>query len=465
MSRKNRLREKAVFHYRREDSAPQAIPDQEKDKVVPRDPIEPYLPQAEASSNSGMIPREDPKVTSAALSPSAPLTSAKLKRAYRKLSQDFVVEQPKAAAVLQQAQTDAQPKPSALRFESIQAKPVSALSFEKTGKAKGVLPLQNTIPLPSPWHASHSSGEDKDSADRNASRDALQSAEKSAYSLQSQLRLPLAQAKSRTMAATQRLQAQSLRQRAEDFATLQVKKQPGKNALSRYFQKQRIKREYLRAYRSTTRLQAKAANHKTAQGAKKVLGKLVQVFRSRAAAYLAIALVLLLLVGSLASFAFSATTVMGGSIMGGLGESLRGSEGMVEVARSQLGQVGGEPYWSWYGFPSRVEWCAIFVSWVADQNGFISDGRFPKFAGCSVGESWFRSAGAWQEGGYQPSPGEVIFFDWNGDSIPDHVGIVESCDGSIVYTIEGNWGDSVHTDAYPINSPYIYGYGTPNYFE
>jgi len=59
----------------------------------------------------------------------------------------------------------------------------------------------------------------------------------------------------------------------------------------------------------------------------------------------------------------------------------------------------------------------------------------------------------------------VIFFDWNGDGVPDHVGIVESSDGSMVYTIEGNWADSVHTDAYPINSSQIYGYGTPNYFD
>ena len=217
--------------------------------------------------------------------------------------------------------------------------------------------------------------------------------------------------------------------------------------------------------RSAYCLHSASTRQRTARVANKLFSKVVQVVKSRAALYASIALVLLLLAGSLASFAVSATTVMGGNIIGGLVESLRGSEGMVEVARSQLGQVGGEPYWSWYGFPSRVEWCAIFVSWVADQNGFIADGRFPKFAGCSVGESWFRSADAWQERDYQPSPGEIIFFDWNGDGVPDHVGIVESSDGSTVYTIEGNWADSVHTDAYPINSSQIYGYGTPNYFD
>lgn len=261
------------------------------------------------------------------------------------------------------------------------------------------------------------------------------------------------------------LQARSLRQQAEAFATVNLKSRPVRNPVLRYFQKQRIKREYLQGYRAATRLRSTATRQRTAQGAKKFFGKVIKVVKTRAALYASIALVLLLLAGSIVSFAFSATTVMGGNIIGGLAESLRGSEGMVEVARSQLGQVGGEPYWSWYGFPSRVEWCAIFVSWVADQNGFIADGRFPKFAGCSVGESWFRSADAWQERGYQPSPGEIIFFDWHGDGFPDHVGIVESSDGSTVYTIEGNWADSVHTDAYPINSSQIYGYGTPNYFD
>ena len=69
---------------------------------------------------------------------------------------------------------------------------------------------------------------------------------------------------------------------------------------------------------------------------------------------------------------------------------------------------GGEPYWSWYGFPSGVEWCAIFVSWVADQVGLISEGLFPKFAGCSMvktGSDPTISGGR----GYCPAPGEIIF--------------------------------------------------------
>ena len=47
---------------------------------------------------------------------------------------------------------------------------------------------------------------------------------------------------------------------------------------------------------------------------------------------------------------------------------------IVAVALSQLGNVGGEPYWSWYGFGSRVEWCACFVSWCANQCGYIETG-------------------------------------------------------------------------------------------
>lgn len=64
---------------------------------------------------------------------------------------------------------------------------------------------------------------------------------------------------------------------------------------------------------------------------------------------------------------------------------------LVEVARTQLGNVGGEPYWSWYGFGGRVEWCACFVSWCANECGYLERGIVPKFSLCTDGVDWFRS--------------------------------------------------------------------------
>lgn len=132
---------------------------------------------------------------------------------------------------------------------------------------------------------------------------------------------------------------------------------------------------------------------------------------------------------------------------------------LVAVALSQVGNVGGEPYWSWYGFNSRVDWCACFVSWCADQCGYIEAGVIPKFAGCIQGSNWFKNRGHWQDNSYIPSPGDIIFYDWEGDGLPDHVGIVERVENGRVYTVEGNSGDMCRQNSYPAGSAVIYGYG------
>lgn len=136
---------------------------------------------------------------------------------------------------------------------------------------------------------------------------------------------------------------------------------------------------------------------------------------------------------------------------------------IVTVALSQVGNAGGEPYWSWYGFDGRVEWCACFVSWCADQCGYIDSGVIPKFAGCVNGSQWFKDRGQWQEVGFTPEAGQIIFFDWEGDGETDHVGIVERCENGIVYTVEGNSGDACRQRSYPVGSRSIYGYGIPAY--
>lgn len=141
---------------------------------------------------------------------------------------------------------------------------------------------------------------------------------------------------------------------------------------------------------------------------------------------------------------------------------------IVETARSQIGNVGGEPYWSWYGFKSRVEWCACFVSWCANECGYIDRGIIPKFSGCVNGSQWFKDRGQWQDGSYESRPGDIIFFDWDDqdssgaqDGEADHVGIVEHVENGTVYTIEGNSGDECCERSYPVGYYEILGYGIP----
>ena len=138
-----------------------------------------------------------------------------------------------------------------------------------------------------------------------------------------------------------------------------------------------------------------------------------------------------------------------------------GNPELVELAKRQVGNVGGQPYWSWYGFNSRVEWCACFVSWCYGQMG-LSD---PRFAACqSQGIPWFQSHGQWGARGYDNlAPGDAIFFDWDLDGSADHVGIVIGTDGSRVYTVEGNSGDACKIRSYDVNYECIKGYGLMNW--
>ena len=140
-----------------------------------------------------------------------------------------------------------------------------------------------------------------------------------------------------------------------------------------------------------------------------------------------------------------------------------GNQAIVEVALTQLGNEGGQPYWSWYGFNGRVEWCACFASWCADQCGYLESGIIPKFSLCSDGVDWFKGRGQWLDKNYEPQAGDIIFFDWGNDGSIDHVGIVEKCENGTVYTVEGNSGDACRQQSYPVGSSSIYGYGCPKY--
>ncbi len=136
-----------------------------------------------------------------------------------------------------------------------------------------------------------------------------------------------------------------------------------------------------------------------------------------------------------------------------------GGNDIVAIAKSQVGNIGGETYWRWYGFTSRVEWCACFVSWCANEAGLIEQDLVPKFSYCPDGVNWFKQNGQWLDRTAIPQAGNIVFFDWNSDGIADHVGIVEKVEDNNIYTIEGNSNNECREKAYKTNSISIVGFG------
>ena len=148
-----------------------------------------------------------------------------------------------------------------------------------------------------------------------------------------------------------------------------------------------------------------------------------------------------------------------------------GDTAIIQVAASQIGNEGGEPYWSHFGFTSRIEWCACFVTWCGDECGFVENGIMPNAIGCVVSMNWYKERGQWIDGSNEPTPGMIIFYDWDDpdgdfgpqDGKPDHVGIVEKVVDGVIWTIEGNSGDSCRRNQRSVGEKVILGFGCPKY--
>lgn len=145
---------------------------------------------------------------------------------------------------------------------------------------------------------------------------------------------------------------------------------------------------------------------------------------------------------------------------------------IVLVAKAQIGNEGGDKFWKWYGFEEHVHWCACYVSWCANECGYIEKGIIPKFSGCENGIAWFKEKNLWHDRGesYYPIVGDIIFFDWyddngNQDGTSDHVGIVTrtDIDNRTIYTIEGNTSNKCAERMYSFDDVQVMGYGSPKY--
>ncbi len=137
---------------------------------------------------------------------------------------------------------------------------------------------------------------------------------------------------------------------------------------------------------------------------------------------------------------------------------------IVGIAQTQVGYGEGydgyTKYGDWYGLPYS-DWCAMFVSWCANQAG-VDTSQFPSFALCSAGCDWFISQGRFHYSGeYVPQAGDLIFYSSYGDIY--HVGLVTGSDGYNVYSIEGNYNEMVCNVSYSLSYGDILGYATPAY--
>lgn len=133
--------------------------------------------------------------------------------------------------------------------------------------------------------------------------------------------------------------------------------------------------------------------------------------------------------------------------------------------------IGGKGYFSeWYignyadnpGWNQYTPWCGCFLSWGAAQQRDTINGDPPRFANVDDGMKLFRDD-QWRDSSATPIPGDYVFFDWDGDRDPDHVGAVLCVKDGYLYTIEGNSGGKVAVNCYPKNDPRIMGYGVLNW--
>ena len=145
-------------------------------------------------------------------------------------------------------------------------------------------------------------------------------------------------------------------------------------------------------------------------------------------------------------------------------EANGGHKPIIDIYNAHKPLAGG------YAVKYTDEWCATFVSAMAIKCGLTA--IIPTECSCERMIALFKKLGAWQENdAHTPKPGDVIFYDWQDSGTADntghsdHVGIVESVNGSVLTIIEGNMSEAVGRRSIKVNGRYIRGYGTPKFKE
>ncbi len=140
------------------------------------------------------------------------------------------------------------------------------------------------------------------------------------------------------------------------------------------------------------------------------------------------------------------------------------SRGQIQGGYADVGKYYSEWYIGGYDKDPRwnadTPWCACYVSWaIAETYKAMSlPGDAPKYANVDEFIKHFPQS-QWTAGGEKPYVGDIVFFDWDKGTDPEHVGVVLSVTGTMVYTIEGNSAGRVTVRSYSLGDPRIIGYG------
>lgn len=137
----------------------------------------------------------------------------------------------------------------------------------------------------------------------------------------------------------------------------------------------------------------------------------------------------------------------------------------LRVAKSQIGYTeikgGITKYGEWYGNP-KGDWCAMFVSWCANQVGVLNK-LIPKYAGCGTGYNWYKKKGLIVS---VPKSGDIGFLKPTiKGATSSHTFIVESVSGNTITTIEGNLSNKVKRTKRKLNATNILGFGSVEWNE
>jgi hypothetical protein len=151
-----------------------------------------------------------------------------------------------------------------------------------------------------------------------------------------------------------------------------------------------------------------------------------------------------------------------------------GSVAVVTLASKQLGYTqdanGNTKFGDWYGARhsdtsfDTADWCDMFQSWLGFMTG--QGDVVGEFAYVPTHMEWFKARGQF---GHTPKVGALVFYDWNANGVPNHIGLVVTVlsggDGRIT-AIEGNTYTpgrvAERNDRLPSQ---ILGYGYPAYYD